>query len=113
MCDHWQLDGSTISRHYSVTVSRSKYYILFFFPGTTFRAHRLILAACSKRFAELFAAGGPGGVNGSTSCCVILEATRGRHMAALLEFMYRGEVHVAQSELGGFLKAAESLQVLH
>lgn len=32
-------------------------------------------------------------------------------MAALLEFMYRGEVHVAQSELGGFLKAAESLQV--
>lgn len=32
-------------------------------------------------------------------------------MAALLEFMYKGEVHVSQEALSGFLKSAESLQV--
>lgn len=32
-------------------------------------------------------------------------------MAALLEFMYKGEVHVSQSCLSSFLKAAECLQV--
>jgi hypothetical protein len=32
-------------------------------------------------------------------------------MAALLEFMYKGEVHVSQKALESFLKAAESLQV--
>lgn len=32
-------------------------------------------------------------------------------MAALLEFMYKGEVHVSQDALSSFLKAAECLQV--
>jgi GDNF-inducible zinc finger protein 1 len=43
--------------------------------------------------------------------CVILEATSAENMAALLEFMYKGEVHVSQKALESFLKAAESLQV--
>lgn len=33
-------------------------------------------------------------------------------MSALLEFMYKGEVHVSQESLSSFLKAAESLQVV-
>lgn len=32
-------------------------------------------------------------------------------MSALLEFMYKGEVHVSQDSLSSFLKAAECLQV--
>lgn len=32
-------------------------------------------------------------------------------MSALLEFMYKGEVHVSQESLNSFLKAAECLQV--
>jgi GDNF-inducible zinc finger protein 1 len=45
------------------------------------------------------------------SVCVILEATSADNMSALLEFMYKGEVHVSQKALESFLKAAESLQV--
>lgn len=80
------------------------YYLL---PGTIFKAHKLILAACSKNFADLFET--PSLATGSV--CVILEATSAENMAALLEFMYKGEVHVSQKALESFLKAAESLQV--
>lgn len=66
------------------------------------------MAACSKNFAELFETA-PAGANGSI--CVILEATSADNMQALLEFMYKGEVHVSQKALESFLKAAESLQV--
>lgn len=77
------------------------------FLGTIFKAHKLILAACSKNFADLFETAPA--IHGSV--CVILEATSAENMAALLEFMYKGEVHVSQKALESFLKAAESLQV--
>ena len=35
----------------------------------------------------------------------------GREVAALIDFMYRGEVRVGREELPGFMRAAESLQV--
>lgn len=34
-----------------------------------------------------------------------------KHIQALLEFMYAGEVQVAQAHLAGFLRTAESLQI--
>ena len=34
-----------------------------------------------------------------------------KDLANIVEFMYRGKVNVAQSELGSFLKTAETLQV--
>lgn len=74
--------------------------------GTVFKAHKLILAACSKNFADLFESAPQ-----STPCMVILEATSAENMSALLEFMYKGEVHVSQEALNSFLKAAENLQV--
>lgn len=78
------------------------------FSGQIFKAHKLILAACSQNLAELFETAQQSS-NGST--CVILEATSAENMQALLEFMYKGEVHVSQTALESFLKAAESLQV--
>lgn len=75
--------------------------------GVTFKAHRLILAACSKHFQELFEGMPPS----PAGLIVILDGTSAQNMAALLEFMYRGEVHVSQESLSSFLKAAECLQV--
>lgn len=91
----------------SQKISKMLICIFLFFSGTIFKAHKLILAACSKNFADLFET--PSLANGSV--CVILEATSAENMHALLEFMYKGEVHVSQKALESFLKAAESLQV--
>ncbi|XP_053695929.1 zinc finger protein chinmo [Sabethes cyaneus] len=75
--------------------------------GTIFNAHKVILAACSKNFADLFERAPVG----TGQICVMLEATSADNMHALLEFMYKGEVHVSQKALESFLKAAENLQV--
>ncbi|KAL1457868.1 hypothetical protein WDU94_008054, partial [Cyamophila willieti] len=74
--------------------------------GVTFKAHKIILAACSKHFQDLFEA-----APFCPNILVILDGTSSVNMSALLEFMYKGEVHVSQESLSGFLKAAESLQV--
>lgn len=89
-------------------VSDASFLFLLLLSGQIFKAHKIILAACSKNFAELFDTA-PASSNGSI--CVILEATSADNMQALLEFMYKGEVHVSQKALESFLKAAESLQV--
>lgn len=80
----------------------------FFFPGRQFKAHKVILAACSKHFQELFDTAPP---SHAGACYVILEATTADNMQALLEFMYKGEVHVSQDALSSFLKSGENLQV--
>lgn len=76
------------------------------FTGVTFKAHRIILAACSKHFHDLFEAAPP-----CPNILVILDGTSSSNMSALLEFMYKGEVHVKHESLFSFLKAAECLQV--
>nr|CAD7440477.1 unnamed protein product [Timema bartmani] len=77
-----------------------------FKEGVTFKAHRLILAACSKHFQDLFERAPL-----CPSVLVILDGTSSSNMSALLEFMYKGEVHVSQESLSSFLKAAECLQI--
>lgn len=74
----------------------------------TFKAHKVILAACSKHFQDLFEA-----APHCPSMIVILDGTSSSNMSALLEFMYKGEVHVSHESLSSFLKAAECLQVFN
>lgn len=80
--------------------------LFFFLSGKTFKAHKLILAACSKHFQEIFEATPLG-----SSLIVILDGTSSTNMASLLEFMYRGEVQISQERLSSFLKTADNLQV--
>lgn len=82
------------------------YNCCYLFTGVTFKAHKLILAACSKHLSDLFATAPL-----HQNLLVILDGTSAANMSALLEFMYKGEVHVSQDSLSSFLKAAECLQV--
>ncbi|XP_014248102.1 zinc finger protein chinmo [Cimex lectularius] len=106
-CLKWNSFGSNLVTTFdSLFKSESLTDVTLFCEGVTFKAHKLILAACSKHFQDLFEA-----APHCPSVLVILDGTSSSNMSALLEFMYKGEVHVSHESLSSFLKAAECLQV--
>ncbi|XP_039295258.1 longitudinals lacking protein, isoforms H/M/V [Nilaparvata lugens] len=73
--------------------------------GTSVKCHKMVLAACSSYFQVLFT---------ELPCrhpVVVLKDVRYSEMKAILEYMYRGEVNVAQDQLGALLKVAEALKI--
>ncbi|XP_045783941.1 zinc finger and BTB domain-containing protein 14-like isoform X2 [Maniola jurtina] len=73
--------------------------------GQYVHAHKLILSVCSPYFKELFK------MNPCEHPIVILKDVAHQELRQLLQFMYRGEVHVRTQELSAFLHTAELLQV--
>ncbi|XP_056630924.1 modifier of mdg4-like [Diorhabda sublineata] len=73
--------------------------------GTPIKCHRMVLAACSPYFQNLFI-GLP-----CTHPVVVLKDVKHMEIKAILEYMYRGEVNVAQNQLAALLKVAETLKV--
>ncbi|GLG95991.1 Zinc finger protein chinmo, partial [Gryllus bimaculatus] len=106
-CLKWNSFGSNLATAFgNLFKSESLADVTLFCEGVTFRAHKLILAACSKHFQDLFEMAPL-----NPTVLVIMDGTSSSNMSALLEFMYKGEVHVSQECLSSFLKAAECLQV--
>nr|XP_053642406.1 GDNF-inducible zinc finger protein 1-like [Cherax quadricarinatus] len=73
--------------------------------GRLYPAHKFVLSTCSDYFKEMFAK------NPCKHPIVFMKDVSTKDMEALLDFMYKGEVHVPQSELGSLLRTAEGLQV--
>ncbi|XP_013168501.1 PREDICTED: broad-complex core protein isoform 6 [Papilio xuthus] len=108
-CLKWNSFGSNLATSFAnLWNSESLADVTLYCEGRQFKAHKVILAACSKHFQELFDSAPP---SHAGACYVILEATSADNMQALLEFMYKGEVHVSQDALSSFLKSGENLQV--
>ena len=78
--------------------------------GQTFKAHRLVLAACSTHFANLFSHA-PVNAPSHTQLFVILDGTRADDLQVLLQFMYRGEAYLHQDRINSVLRTAEVLQI--
>ncbi|XP_066246973.1 protein abrupt-like isoform X1 [Euwallacea similis] len=73
--------------------------------GSPIKAHRMVLAACSPYFQNIFT---------DLPCkhpVVVLKDVKYSEIKAILEYMYRGEVNVAQDRLAALLKVAEALKV--
>ncbi|CAG9836377.1 unnamed protein product [Diabrotica balteata] len=73
--------------------------------GSPIKCHRMVLAACSPYFQNLFT---------DLPCkhpVVVLKDVKHVEIKAILEYMYRGEVNVAQDQLAALLKVAEALKV--
>ncbi|KAF5298176.1 hypothetical protein FQA39_LY02600 [Lamprigera yunnana] len=73
--------------------------------GQQLQAHKIILSACSPLFKELFKN------NPCRHPIIFMRDVEAQHIVALMEFMYAGEVNVAQAQLSNFLKTAESLKI--
>ncbi|XP_060529478.1 protein bric-a-brac 1-like isoform X2 [Cylas formicarius] len=73
--------------------------------GRRVRAHKIILSACSPYFKELFKD------NPCSHPIIFMRDVGVEHIAALMEFMYAGEVNISQENLSAFLKIADSLKI--
>ena len=69
------------------------------------QAHRVVLSACSSVFREIL------GQNKHPHPFIFLRGVNLAEMASILNFMYQGEVNVAQKRLNSFLSVAEELRV--
>jgi hypothetical protein len=87
--------------------SKNKFVSYSIFPvGESFKAHRLVLAACSTHFSKIFA-NAP--LNGQL--IVILDGTRSPDLQILLQFMYRGVAFLPSDRIESVLRTGEALQV--
>ncbi|KAF8791948.1 Protein bric-a-brac 2 like protein [Argiope bruennichi] len=73
--------------------------------GLSLKAHKMVLSACSPFFQSLFLE------NPCKHPIVILKDMKYTELKAIIEFMYHGEVNVAQEQLSALMKTAETLRV--
>ncbi|KAJ8965635.1 hypothetical protein NQ317_017424, partial [Molorchus minor] len=77
---------------------------LFCDGGEPIRCHRMVLAACSPYFQHLFT------VLPGKHPAVIQKDVKYFEIKAILEYMYRGEVNVAQDQLAALLKSGRIVE---
>ena len=70
------------------------------------QAHKVILSACSTFFRNILVRS-----SNHTNLLLYLKGISSKDMESVLNFMYHGEVSVAQDDLNGFLQVAEDLKV--
>ena len=69
------------------------------------QAHKVILSACSPFFRTVLRK------NPHSHPLLYLKGIKHSDLLSVLNFMYHGEVNIAQADLNSFLSAAEELQV--
>lgn len=73
--------------------------------GHRLEAHKVVLSACSPYFKELFKN------NPCPHPIIFMRDCEVAHIRALLQFMYAGQVNIAQAQLTAFLRTADALQI--
>jgi len=73
--------------------------------GQFLRVHRLVLCACSQYFEEILS------YQSDKHAIIFLKDVKFVDLKALVDYMYKGEVNVAQDQLSSFLNTAEALNV--
>ena len=76
--------------------------------GQTFKAHKLVLSACSPVFKSMLKRPSQ---QPFLQPFIFLHNVRREDIQAILDFMYNGEVSVSQDDLRSFLGVAEELRV--
>ncbi|XP_046638170.1 protein tramtrack, beta isoform-like isoform X2 [Daphnia pulicaria] len=69
------------------------------------RVHQLVLCACSNYFEEMLSK------QVDKQAFIFLKDVSFQDLRALVDYMYKGEVNVAQEQLASFLQTAEALDI--
>lgn len=78
--------------------------------GRSLQAHKVILSACSSFFKSLLRQQ-QASLNSHPNPFIYLRGVTFSDLSSVLDFMYHGEVNVAQEDLNSFLSVAEELQI--
>merc|ERR1712126_712061 len=104
-CLRWNFQTNMVASFKHLRVEKSFTDVTIACDGQSCKAHKMILSACSPYFKALLEE------NPAKHPIIILKDVPFTHLTAILEFMYAGEVNVAQDQLPAFLKTAERLKV--
>jgi len=105
-CLRWNNHSSTlISVLDSLLQEEALVDVILAAEGKFIKVHRLVLCACSQYFQDLLHQ------QFDKQAIVFLKDVRYIDLRALVDYMYRGEVNVAQDQLATFLNTAEALRI--
>jgi len=105
-CLKWNDFESNVSSSFKDLLAERELFDVTLASGDgQIQAHKVILAACSPFFRAVFRR------NPHQHPLLYLKDVRQADLASVIQFIYHGEVNVAQEELNSFLAVAENLQV--
>jgi len=105
-CLRWNDFESNISSSFSELREDKDFFdVTLSCDDEQIQAHKLIISACSPFFRNVLRR------NPHQNPLIYLKGVRFTDLQAILNFMYHGEVNVAQEDLNSFLAVAEDLKV--
>jgi len=105
-CLRWNEFENNISKAFGELRSDKDFFdVTLACDDNQIQAHKVILSACSPLFRSLFKK------NHHQHPLIFLRGVKYEDIFAVLDFMYHGEVNVAQESLNSFLAVAEDLQI--
>lgn len=123
-CLKWNdFQDNIVRAHSDLRNDKDFYDVSLVCGGETFKAHRVILAACSPAFRDMIRwqlqeveqegkrPNFPPRESPHHHPVLYLRGVRKGDVAALLDFMYHGEASLPEDDLEDFLATAEDLQV--
>ena len=111
MADKYTLNWHTFSEHLNLMFKdlykegRYSDVTLVSDDQTQFKAHKIVLSACSPVFKKIIDS------NPSQHPLIYLRGIQGYEMESILQFMYLGEGKFYQERMGEFIKVAKDLEV--
>ncbi|XP_026461862.1 zinc finger and BTB domain-containing protein 12-like isoform X2 [Ctenocephalides felis] len=105
-CLKWKTFPSSLSSQFKTLIDNEDFVdVTIACAGSLVGAHKLVLSACSPYFRTIFKN------NPCQHPVLLLLDVEAKHIKALLQFVYCGEVDISRSDLPQFLQIAEHLQI--
>ncbi|KAL1461546.1 hypothetical protein WDU94_013431 [Cyamophila willieti] len=105
-CLRWKYHHSNLQLMFSQLLERESFCdVTLACEGKHIRAHKVMLSACSTYFDAIFSQ------HIENNPIVVFKDVRFEDLKALVQFMYKGEIKIENTQLTSLLKTAEELRI--